>query len=75
MSEIQDLKIRFGSKDAESWLTFWIFHINDINWEEMKIGMINFEVISVKNKPRNQISYYRTKTQRVVFISANEPFK
>ena len=75
MSEIQDLKIRFSCEDAESWLTFWISHIMNIKWEEMKVGIREFQVLSVKNNHANQMSYYRTKTQRVVFISANEPFK
>lgn len=70
----QDLKIRFSCEKAESWLRFWSLHFDDIDWDSLEPGIRNFQVMSVKEMSGNQMAYYRTKTQRVVYISAKEPF-
>lgn len=71
--EIQDLKIRFSGEGSEHILAQQIEYINSHDWENQPIGQHNFHVSLLRRVDTNeyvgQIAFYRTKTQRVVYIS------
>lgn len=76
----QDLKIRFSNEISESWLFYWINEIHNFDWSKRPIGKSKvyllrfFKKEDDNNKLLCHCYLYRTKTQRVVFISATEEF-
>ena len=74
-----DLKIRFADDVSETWLERFLPEILKFEWKEQPIGINQFKsfagIRAHDNKKLAQLSFYRTKTQRVVFISAKEAFR
>lgn len=74
-TEIADLKIRFADEMSEKWLVFWIRsdELADHDWNTQRIGMDHWISLSAMNKdetPACVAFLYRTKTQRVIVITA-----
>jgi len=72
-----DIKIRLSGEHAESWIEYYIPTILSFDWKNQPLGVYQFKAIGSfdKNKTRiAQLSLYRTKTQRVAYISADEPY-
>jgi len=72
-----DIKIRLSGEHAESWIEYYLPKILGFDWKNQPLGVYNFEPVGTFNKNDKliaQLSLYRTKTQRVAYISANEPY-
>lgn len=71
-----DIKIRFSGEHAETWLKHCIPHMLEFDWGKQAIGARQFHALGflVNGKKVAQVAFYKTKTLRVVFISAKEEF-
>jgi hypothetical protein len=72
-----DIKIRLSGEHAESWIEYYLPKILGFDWKNQPLGVYQFKTIASFNKNKNniaQLSLYRTKTQRVAYISADEPY-
>jgi len=72
-----DIKIRLSGEHAESWIEYYLPKILGFDWKNQPLGVHKFNTISSSDNKGNQLaqlSLYRTKTQRVAYISADEPY-
>jgi hypothetical protein len=75
---VMDIKISFVDSDSETWLNYWASEIPKIDWNNAGDGRINFKTflaykVGDKSKtPVCQMAYYKTKTQKVIYISATK---
>lgn len=75
---IMDIKISFVDSDSETWLNYWAAEIPKIDWDNVDEGRRNYKtflaykVNDETKTPVCQMVYYKTKTQRVIYISATK---
>lgn len=72
------IKFRFATQDCETWFDYVAVHVvSAFDWASIKdVGVRHFEArqIKVGGKFACQVSMYKTKTIKVVYISCSQPF-
>lgn len=72
------IKFRFASKDCETWFIYAVRQVvGPFDWSLIKnVGVRHFAARHImKGKTKVcQVSLYKTKTLRVVYISCTEPY-
>jgi hypothetical protein len=74
--KILPVKFRFANRDSESWMARVALWAEEYDWSKVPVGVHNARPLTFSRDGRDvcNIWPYNTKTQRIVYISANIKF-